>query len=946
MLALLLRKVPSKASLTLLNGNKPRLQFRKSASQRNVPAQFLQRNFDLQESKLLSQKPGRIQILSDCLDLVCLNTLANRSSKRLSECTFDRNLSDYQTFPRRYDATCRAEGKPPLTSEEANFAETEHSLKADCLKYFGDATAGNKQESKISEYPNYWQGLDADYFQSIRNTSPLCLGSIVRYYSRDVVSRRYENKSLESAKKQECQPEDCSNKKDYSRGEKLSDCYENAEYSSPQRECVHHEYSTASESWDQQGQRQQCQRQKEQRQCEQQREQQPCRQEHDQQECQCQHQMKDERRQQVKSQERLSYQRQQQQQRHRQRELLPQRRQQYQQQQHQQEEQQCQQQLYQEQQEQQPCQHRQRQEQLHQQPQNTHQCRQQQQQHQQCSQQEQVQCPCHQQQQCRQQQEQQSCQGQSQQQQIDYEYRPHQEEEHGLHQRQPQKEQQQLQYQYRPYQEQQQDHHQYQPQQEQKQCYYQHQSQQEQCQYQHQSQQEQCHYQHQSQQKEQQCHYQHQEQQQKQQQTSHEQQCQGRGRTDGQSSRYSQQLDYQPKIAVCNNPPSSSGQEGYHQPTYPTCNAAQTFPASTSQLPSIQQPASTSCNQQTQSFRDKITRMCSSRCKERDCKPIDGEASATMKRFSSIKEGLVSWIWKRKSPETHEKDSEVPTCRCERPSTEPNCETCDRLPPKPNHWAQKKQRTRALSCGPEVYIPYESSIRPQSKHRSSQRKVHVDELIQDPIEYQPMKSASNRRGFNKVWQESCTSNPRIVRFEDKKDYQTARKTKTGEELRSETSFATLGSSSCWKPAGTFKIGDVSNARPNMSTLKYRLTKCPKVEQMWQQCKCELPKVSVKPVALPKPIPVRRRKVQPVQSTGEWREQKYPVRLKIFKSKSTLDPCLPTMIEISKDRNSSLEMPKVKVMDGDSTCTSTTKNEPSLMRECGDCGRKSKNACQP
>ncbi|XP_078034020.1 uncharacterized protein LOC144468435 [Augochlora pura] len=867
MLALLLRKVPSKASLTLQKGNKPSLQFRKSSSQRNVPAQFLQQNFDFQESKLLSQEPGRIQIPSDCLDVVCRNTRADRSSKRLSKCIFDRSASDHRIFLHRYYATCRAEEKPPLTSEEGNFSDTEHSLKAHCLKYFRDATAGNKQELKIIDYPNYWRSLDTDYFQSIRSKSPLCPGGILRYYSRAAAPKRYENKSLKRAEEQQCQPEDCSDKKDCSRGEKLSDCYERAGCSPPQRVWAHHEYSTASETWDQQGQSQQCRQQEAQRECQQQGE----HQQHNHQQRQCQHQMKDERCQQMKPQEHLSYQRhQQQQQGRRQRQMLrqPQRRRQYQQRQFEQQQEEQQQQC-QQRQEQQQCQQRQQQQQFSQPEQR----------------------PCHQEQQCQQQQQQQPCQQYSQQgqQQIQYQHRPYQEQQQDYHRHEPRQEEQQLQYQYRPYQEQLQSHHEHQSQQQQQQCQYQNQP--------------------------------YQEQQQQQQQIPHDQQCQGQSQTNVQSC-------------------------SYQQPTCTTCNVTKTPPASTPQLPSKQQGASTSCNNQSQSsFRNKITQMCSSRCNKHVCKPTNEEASASTKRLSSIKEGLSSLIWKRKSPETIKEYNRVPTCRCERPSSEPNCKTCDPLPPKPFHWSQKRRRSQGLPCGPEIFIPYKSSVRPKSKHRTSPRKVHVDDLIQEPIGYQPLKNASNRRGFNKAWQESCTSNPRIVRFEDKKGYQTIRKIKTGEELRSETSFATLGSSSCQKPAGTFIIDDVSNARPNTSALKYRLTKCPTVDQMWQQCRCELPEVPVKSVTIPKPIPVKRRRVQPVQGTGEWKEQRYPVRLKIFKSKDTLDPCLPTMIEVSKDRSSILETPEVKLMDGGPTCSSATKSDPSLLRKCGDCRRKSKKVCQ-
>lgn len=45
--------------------------------------------------------------------------------------------------------------------------------------------------------------------------------------------------------------------------------------------------------------------------------------------------------------------------------------------------------------------------------------------------------------------------------------------------------------------------------------------------------------------------------------------------------------------------------------------------------------------------------------------------------------------------------------------------------------------------------------------------------------------------------------------------------------------------------------------------------------------------------------IRRKRNENYKSNGEWKSQKYKVRLKIYKTKNSLDPCLPVMVEVRR-----------------------------------------------
>ncbi|XP_076292807.1 uncharacterized protein LOC143215016 [Lasioglossum baleicum] len=952
MLALLLRKVPSKASLTLRNSSKPCLQFKKSLSENSIRARLLQQNSDLQER----QKLRGTRILSDSSTVVCPDKIVNRPSRRFSNYVADQNVPDHEADSCRHYVNWHADRKPSSKRLKRSSSETVHSLKSDFPTCFGrsNVITKNGKETKIKDHQNYSQDLDIDYFQPRLITSLLSLNNSVRYYTQDVICRQYGNRSAKDSeqwegytKTQERQPADCSGNENYAREQKSSDCSDKVANYPQQHESLQYNHNETSKSCNQAehsaGQRHRptgpdyedsTSYSKHQRGIPQQR----------------QHsQSKDHDYESVQYAKQQEFENQQQQQSvhcrsdkpmegstQRERSANQQYRSarcQYDEPSEQVNYQGChdeQQQQY-KQQQQQQCSRQQEQQELHQCPH----------QQQQCPHQQQQQCPHHQVQQHQQQypqlQKQLQQHQKEQQQQCDHQ-----------HQQQPHQQQcahQQLQYQHQETQQPQNQAQQQYPQLQKLQKYQE--EQQQQCtqhSHQQQSHQQQCDHQQQQ--------YQHPEPQQPQ-NSDHQQSCRHSDQQHppteckNSSSSSDQQKDcpsgQQPVRSAWNQPETTGNQQTNvlcdENPSPTTCNVFQPLP-----MVKPRPPKPCKKQQQGESLREKIARMCGSNCKK-----------------SSTSEGLISRLWKCKSSETSKTNVEAPRCGC----SDSRSHSTNQLPMKSNHWTQKKQPdSRTQAYGIEVFIPYQSSIRQKVKQRPPPRKIDVQSLIQDPAKCQrPGTEAKPKsRVFNKEWQESSSSNPCIVQFDDKKShcFKLPRGVKTGEEVRGEASFAALGSSSYQKPAGSFKMDDVNDAKPNMSTLKYRLAKCPVVKEMWQHADCQLPKISAKPVKIPPAIPVTRRKVAPFKASGEWGGQKYQIRLRIYKSKDCLDPCLPKMAEVTRDRSridsSMIQAPKFKQTDHDKcmTCpcsappTEPKKNVPTLMKESTAQGRKLKRAktCLP
>lgn len=115
------------------------------------------------------------------------------------------------------------------------------------------------------------------------------------------------------------------------------------------------------------------------------------------------------------------------------------------------------------------------------------------------------------------------------------------------------------------------------------------------------------------------------------------------------------------------------------------------------------------------------------------------------------------------------------------------------------------------------------------------------------------------------------------------------------------SFATFGTTSYAKPGSSFRITDVGDSGPSVSSPRYRLSKYPSAQEMCQSADHELPRTSIKRAEKQRYSCLPSRKVaKPYKSSGEWRSQTYPIRLRIYKSRNHLDPCLPLITDVRRN----------------------------------------------
>lgn len=121
--------------------------------------------------------------------------------------------------------------------------------------------------------------------------------------------------------------------------------------------------------------------------------------------------------------------------------------------------------------------------------------------------------------------------------------------------------------------------------------------------------------------------------------------------------------------------------------------------------------------------------------------------------------------------------------------------------------------------------------------------------------------------------------------------------------------------SCYmaKPDEKFVISDVSDCKPNVASLKHRLSKCPSIVEMSIAPDCK-PSVCIdapvnegdasllhcsetkNPKSPAQGISAWRKR-RGIKSPSGWARQRYKIRLKVFqKGKGQLDPCLPPIVE--------------------------------------------------
>lgn len=235
----------------------------------------------------------------------------------------------------------------------------------------------------------------------------------------------------------------------------------------------------------------------------------------------------------------------------------------------------------------------------------------------------------------------------------------------------------------------------------------------------------------------------------------------------------------------------------------------------------------------------------------------------------------------------------------------------DPAPPKSIHWSEKmrvgqhkKKHSPSICPSPIVFIPHQQSSKKKPKAEIS-RDLQAEGLQHSStdshscVKYRTKRESSNARSST---QDSYLS--RKTRYDDgdKKCFATRKYTKN------QTSFVAYKSGSCEKSENPYQVKDVSDSKGDVSSLKYGLSKRPNPKEMQTTYMNRKPH-KVKTRSLKKSeetyLPIRKKR-KCFKGSGEWKKQKYQVRLKIFKSKNGLDPCLPTVIEVQRNDRSFIE----------------------------------------
>lgn len=235
----------------------------------------------------------------------------------------------------------------------------------------------------------------------------------------------------------------------------------------------------------------------------------------------------------------------------------------------------------------------------------------------------------------------------------------------------------------------------------------------------------------------------------------------------------------------------------------------------------------------------------------------------------------------------------------------------DPAPPKSIHWSEKmrigqhkKKHSPPICPSPIVFIPHQQSSKKKLKTEVSQ-DLQAEGLQHSSTDSPSCVECGTKRGSSNArssTQDSYLS--RKTRYDngDKKCFSIRKYTK------SQTSFVAYKSGFCEKSENPCQVENVSDSKGDVLSLKYGLSKRPNPKEMQTTYMNRKPD-EVKTRSLKKSeetyLPIRKKR-KCFKGSGEWKEQKYQVRLKIFKSKNGLDPCSPTVIEVKRNDRSFIE----------------------------------------
>ncbi|EZA62231.1 uncharacterized protein LOC113561833 [Ooceraea biroi] len=326
----------------------------------------------------------------------------------------------------------------------------------------------------------------------------------------------------------------------------------------------------------------------------------------------------------------------------------------------------------------------------------------------------------------------------------------------------------------------------------------------------------------------------------------------------------------------------------------------------------------------------------------------------------------------RWGPENTETPNTRESCLAESKTPEANLDSYehqikpDPPPPRYQHWTENpppycdhcsKEATITVKPSPMMFVPkkgpwkssltgtawpcHENSIGSPSKSKRSQTVVKTK-----------TKCAAHSREIS-----SGKSAPRrMVSFEDKcADFLTlpAPASKTKPEIQR---FPTLTKCGRCRIERSEKeqllVPDISDCKPNVASLKYQLSKCPRIKEMWSVAavrdspvdvgmQFQRSRTSSSRYQTTKRPRSRRSKERATRTkrrfkSSGWTRQRYKVRLKIFrKGDGRLDPCLPRIAELRQPRGEAMPPSPFKDRKLFETTLDRKELSPRSRNSCSD-----------
>jgi len=271
----------------------------------------------------------------------------------------------------------------------------------------------------------------------------------------------------------------------------------------------------------------------------------------------------------------------------------------------------------------------------------------------------------------------------------------------------------------------------------------------------------------------------------------------------------------------------------------------------------------------------------------------------------------------------------------------------DPPPPRYQHWSENppsycmKKTTCSSSVKASPMIPDKGSRKSRTKDiTSSPQNIH--EASRTPNENKYSRTDA------KAPQKSVPRKRCAISFEDKCAASLTVPAPVNRTMESKIQqFPTLtrdGRCRVEKSAKKFVTPDISDCNPNMASFKYRLSKCPCIKEMWsigirreppvdanvqQEQGALLSRKKMKKSESQPEIARRKRKRFKSRVPGNgWTRQRYKVRLKIFKKRNKLDPCLPRIVELRQPRGEKMRSKLLKFAADEGEIFSQSRNSCS------------------